>query len=121
MAASVVINNYYGNLGVYPLDTFLFFDSGTRVLDGKIGIKDYWASTGILIDLMQAFFFKILGVSFSVYVLHASSMNLILTLSTFFVLKRFNLNNFFSFYYSCLLYTSPSPRDGLLSRMPSSA
>ena len=25
------------------------------------------------------------------------------------------------FSYSCLLYTSPSPRDGLLSRMPSSA
>ena len=24
-------------------------------------------------------------------------------------------------YVSCLLYTSPSPRDGLLSRMPSSA
>src|SRR5664279_1950910 len=28
----------------------------------------------------------------------------------------------FSYYHrSCLLYTSPSPRDGLLSRMPSSA
>ena len=26
-----------------------------------------------------------------------------------------------SFCYFCLLYTSPSPRDGLLSRMPSSA
>ena len=25
------------------------------------------------------------------------------------------------FIYTCLLYTSPSPRDGLLSRMPSSA
>ena len=25
------------------------------------------------------------------------------------------------FGYTCLLYTSPSPRDGLLSRMPSSA
>ena len=24
-------------------------------------------------------------------------------------------------WYACLLYTSPSPRDGLLSRMPSSA
>ena len=24
-------------------------------------------------------------------------------------------------YYDCLLYTSPSPRDGILSRMPSSA
>ena len=27
----------------------------------------------------------------------------------------------FEEYYNCLLYTSPSPRDGLLSRMPSSA
>ena len=27
----------------------------------------------------------------------------------------------FEEYLSCLLYTSPSPRDGLLSRMPSSA
>ena len=25
------------------------------------------------------------------------------------------------YWYTCLLYTSPSPRDGLLSRMPSSA
>ena len=27
----------------------------------------------------------------------------------------------FNVFYICLLYTSPSPRDGLLSRMPSSA
>ena len=27
----------------------------------------------------------------------------------------------FEWKYACLLYTSPSPRDGLLSRMPSSA
>ena len=27
----------------------------------------------------------------------------------------------FALGYTCLLYTSPSPRDGLLSRMPSSA
>ena len=27
----------------------------------------------------------------------------------------------FNIIYCCLLYTSPSPRDGLLSRMPSSA
>ena len=29
--------------------------------------------------------------------------------------------NLGAFAYFCLLYTSPSPRDGLLSRMPSSA
>ena len=28
---------------------------------------------------------------------------------------------FMATFYNCLLYTSPSPRDGLLSRMPSSA
>ena len=27
----------------------------------------------------------------------------------------------FGLWHGCLLYTSPSPRDGLLSRMPSSA
>ena len=31
------------------------------------------------------------------------------------------INLFFEPSTSCLLYTSPSPRDGLLSRMPSSA
>ena len=30
-------------------------------------------------------------------------------------------NDEVSVVYTCLLYTSPSPRDGLLSRMPSSA
>ena len=29
--------------------------------------------------------------------------------------------NGYTLVYDCLLYTSPSPRDGLLSRMPSSA
>ena len=31
------------------------------------------------------------------------------------------LTNLFDQNKACLLYTSPSPRDGLLSRMPSSA
>ena len=31
------------------------------------------------------------------------------------------LNLAYGFNHACLLYTSPSPRDGLLSRMPSSA
>ena len=35
------------------------------------------------------------------------------------VVKAFK--EYFKGYKDCLLYTSPSPRDGLLSRMPSSA
>ena len=34
---------------------------------------------------------------------------------------KFKLGQIAAKAYSCLLYTSPSPRDGLLSRMPSSA
>ena len=33
----------------------------------------------------------------------------------------FDAGTVFGFFLICLLYTSPSPRDGLLSRMPSSA
>ena len=36
-------------------------------------------------------------------------------------LHWYNDKNIFDQYGICLLYTSPSPRDGLLSRMPSSA
>ena len=35
--------------------------------------------------------------------------------------RAFSLNPGFDLLAGCLLYTSPSPRDGLLSRMPSSA
>ena len=38
-------------------------------------------------------------------------------LSKIYAIKK----NLKSKFYICLLYTSPSPRDGLLSRMPSSA
>ena len=37
------------------------------------------------------------------------------------IVGGFMLYSFFRHLKTCLLYTSPSPRDGLLSRMPSSA
>ena len=41
---------------------------------------------------------------------------------TFITMPKNNIKNINEvFYECCLLYTSPSPRDGLLSRMPSSA
>ena len=36
-------------------------------------------------------------------------------------IRTLNANNPDTNAWACLLYTSPSPRDGLLSRMPSSA
>ena len=42
-------------------------------------------------------------------------------ISPFGLRKMFVSFIYLTHYYICLLYTSPSPRDGLLSRMPSSA
>ena len=36
-------------------------------------------------------------------------------------ISEFYIPRYIKLRYPCLLYTSPSPRDGLLSRMPSSA
>ena len=54
---SISVNQYYGNIGVYPIDSFLFFDSGFRFLNGQFPFKDVWTFSGPLIDLIQGIFF----------------------------------------------------------------
>ena len=109
---SFSINQYYGYLGVYPIDTFLFFDSGYRVLNGHFPFKDFWAVTGPLLDLIQAFFFKIFGVSWFSYVLHASFFNFLISILTFFTLMKFKLNINLSFFYSLLVSIIAYPLAG---------
>ena len=72
---SVGINQYYGNIGIFPIDSFLFYDSAYRTLNGYFPVKDFWINNGLLIDLIQAVFFKIFGISWFSYVLHSSFYN----------------------------------------------
>ena len=88
---SIAINQYYGNKGVFPMDSFHFFDSGFKVLNGEVPFIDYWLVKGPLLDYIQAIFFYFFGVSWQSYVLHASFINAILTISTFIVLKNYGL------------------------------
>ena len=60
---AVLFNNYYGNIGVHPIDTFAHLDSGYNILNGKHPIKDLWIISGILIDYIQALFFQIFGIN----------------------------------------------------------
>tara|TARA_B100000029_G_scaffold495166_1_gene559849 strand:+ start:2105 stop:3667 length:1563 start_codon:yes stop_codon:yes gene_type:complete len=99
---SISINQYYGYRGVFPIDSFLFFDSGFRLLNGFFPFKDFWAVTGLTVDVIQAFFFKIFGISWFSYVLHASFLNFLISFSTFYTLHKFRLNINFCFFYALL-------------------
>ena len=39
---SLLINQYYGNKGVFPVDSFSHFDTGFRILLGEYPFKNYW-------------------------------------------------------------------------------
>ncbi len=97
---SLLINQYYGNKGVFPIESFCHFDVAFRVLKGEVPFEDYWLVSGPIVDYIQAIFFYIFGFNWQSYVLHASIFNSILTISTFYLLKNFNLNIYFSFFYS---------------------
>ena len=97
---STVFNQYYGYIGILPIDSFLIFNSGYDLLNGYYPFKDYWTIKEPFIDLIQAIFFKLFGVSWFSYVFHASVFNCIITIATFFLLKKLKLSNNLSFFYS---------------------
>ena len=49
-----------GNIGVIPIDSFGFLDTGHSILNGKLPIRDFWIFTGLLVDYMGAFFYQYL-------------------------------------------------------------
>ena len=109
---SILINQYYGNKGVFPVDSFAHFDTGFRILLGEYPFKDYWVVSGPFVDYLQGIFFYFLGVSWQSYLFHASLFNSILVISTFSILRTFDLNVYYSFLYSLLLAILAYPTSG---------
>ena len=68
---SILINQYFGYVGILPIDSFLIFNSGYDFLNGYYPFKDFWTIKEPFIDILQALFFKLFGVSWFSYVLHA--------------------------------------------------
>ena len=54
---SVTVNTYFGSIGVFPIDTFAFFDSANMLNQGFVPFKDYWVMSGFMIDIIQSTFF----------------------------------------------------------------
>ena len=57
---SLIINQYYANRGVFPIESFAHFDIAFRIINGDIPFQDYWLVSGLFIDYLQAFFSKCL-------------------------------------------------------------
>ena len=109
---SLLINQYYGNKGIFPVDSFAHFDTGFRILLGEYPFKNYWVISGPFVDYLQAIFFYLFGVNWQVYIFHASLINAFIALSTFLVLRNFNLNIYYSFSYSLLFSILAYPISG---------
>ncbi len=109
---SIGFNQFYGYVGILPIDSFLIFNSGFDLMNGYYPFKDYWTIKEPFIDLLQAIFFKLFGVSWFSYVFHASVFNCIITIFTFLLLKKFRLSNGLCFFYSICVAVLTYPTAG---------
>lgn len=110
---SFLINQYYGYLGIVPLDDFLNFNSGYRILKGDIPFKDYYSITGPFLSIIQSYYFKLFGLSWFSFVLNASILNTILSLSIFLLLKKLNISNFLNLSICICIAILSYPNNGV--------
>ena len=110
----LAINQYYANQGLFPMESFAYYDIPFRILKGDVPFLDFWVVSGIFIDYIQSLFVFFLGKSFQVYVLHASLFNSFLTLLTFYFLKKINVDKKLALYFSLLFCVVAYPSSGTL-------
>ena len=99
-----MINYIYGSIGVLSQDTFAYFDTGYRVLQGSIPFKDYWTVSGPIIDFFQAILFYIFGISWKSYILSGSLLNILITILFYNALREYKLSRKTNLFY-CLSFS----------------
>ncbi len=109
---SIFINQYFGYIGILPIDSFLIFNSGYDFLKGASPFKDVWTIKEPFIDFLQAIFFKIFGISWFSYVFHASIFNFLISVFTYITLKYFDLSSELSLFYSTCVAILTYPTAG---------
>ena len=76
---AILINQYYGNQGLFPHDSLSHFETGDRITKGIHPFKDFWIVSGPFVDYSQAVIFKIFGINWNSYVFHASLINALIS------------------------------------------
>ena len=95
---SFIVNLHYGSIGVFPIDTFAFFDSSFSINNGFLPLRDYWTSNGLFVDLLQSVFFELFGVNWYVYLIHSSLINFILVFFNLSIFKQTRIKLQFIFF-----------------------
>ena len=109
---SFTINYIYGSVGVLAQDTFAYFDTAFRILQGSTPFKDYWTISGPFIDFYQAFFFFIFGVSWKSYIIGSSLINVFITIIIFNFFKTYNFSRGLNLFYSICFSILANPSMG---------
>ena len=106
------INWFSGNMGVLPIDSFGFLDTGFSILKNKLPIRDFWIFTGLLVDYMEAFFLWGFGNNWNSHLIHACFMNVLGSLCIYYFLKKIELNKRYSLIYTLSFATLCYPVTG---------
>jgi hypothetical protein len=85
-----------------PLDQSVMFDGGWRVLSGQVPFRDFSTLTGVTPLLFQAFFFRVLGVTWFAYCVHAAIFNGLFCILVYLLLRALKLTRSLAFFYALL-------------------
>ena len=111
----VIFNNYQDNIIIAT-----WINSGTLDVNWSMKIDPLSAIMLVVVTFVSSLV-HIYSIGYMSHDPHKPRFMAYLSLFTFAMLMLVTSDNFIQLFFGCLLYTSPSPRDGLLSRMPSSA
>ena len=104
---SFIINFYYSKLGTFPIDTFLHYDSGSRILKSEIPIRDFWIVSGLTTDILQSMFFKIFGINWLAYTFHSSLFNSFISTIAYLFFLGLKITRFKAFIF-CISFATLS-------------
>ncbi len=109
---SFIFNFQIASYGVFPVDTFIHFDNGFRILLDEHPVKDYWIVHGFLIDYIQAIFFKVFGNNWYSYVFHSSFFNLCVSVFSFYIFNILKIRTIYAFLFSASISVLAYPVSG---------
>jgi hypothetical protein len=108
-AAGAALCLHYGRIGFMPLDQSIVFDGGWRLLCGQVPFRDFTVPAGLTPIALQAVVFRLFGVSWFAYCLHAALLNGLFCVLVFRLLGRLEAGApaaaFYAFLSGVVFYT----------------